>query len=206
MVSIVDHRALAQSRLATQFREASNLINYIRSLLREADDLETVFQDLLNDRYLDTAEGVQLDILGEIIGLSRTEVLSTGDDFFGFFGAISAGTFDSTSSEVSSALFLSISDEEYPQAIVTDTQYRRLLRAAIIKNNMTPTVNNVISAVMIGFDSTPVVIAESKADFTVTFDRVLTDDEKLYVITSKLTPRPAGVSAKHADSNGIFTI
>lgn len=206
MVDIVNHRDLAQSRLATQFREATNLINYIRSLLREADNLETVFQDLMNDRSLDTAEGAQLDILGEIVGLARKEIRSTGDGFFGFEGSIGSGTFDSISTEVSAAIFLSISNDQFPPAIVTDTQYRGLLKATIIKNHNVPTINTIILAIQQGFDLTPITITEGEAEFTVTFNRVLDADEQLFILTSNLIPTPAGVRVKHADSNGVFVL
>lgn len=47
MIDIINHRDLAESRLATQFKESPNLIAYIRALIRENDELESVFQDLL---------------------------------------------------------------------------------------------------------------------------------------------------------------
>ena len=84
MTDPIDHRALAESRLANQFKESPNLIAYIKALLRENDELETVFQDLLNDRYIDTAVGVNLDIVGEIVGQARDFTQTVNGLFFGF--------------------------------------------------------------------------------------------------------------------------
>ncbi len=67
----IDHKALAVSRVATQYRDSVNLIGYIKSLLYEADTLEQVFNELLEKRWIDTADGVNLDILGSIVGQSR---------------------------------------------------------------------------------------------------------------------------------------
>ena len=50
-MSSIDHNSLAISRLATQFKESTNLINYIRALLVEANNLEEVFCDNQLDQY-----------------------------------------------------------------------------------------------------------------------------------------------------------
>lgn len=68
----LDHTALVDDRIVTQFKQSPKLIAYIKSLLSEANTLEAVFQQLLNDRWVDTAVGVNLDILGAIVGVSRT--------------------------------------------------------------------------------------------------------------------------------------
>lgn len=206
MTSQIDHQSLAVSRLATQFREATNLINYVRSQLKEANDLEQVFQDLLNKRWLDTAEGVQLDILGELVGLKRNTVADSAFPFFGFKGVIRAGTFDSTSGEVTAENFRSRSDVQYTFALINDATYVKLLKATIIKNHTDSTIEDVINAVQTGFDNTSLTITESDAEFTITWDRVLTDSEKLFIATSRLVPKPAGVRVKHADDNGVFII
>ena len=76
MITQIDHEVLGVSRLATQFRESPNLIAYILNLLLEANTLEQLFIDIANNRYLDTATGIQLDILGIIVGQPR-EVIDT---------------------------------------------------------------------------------------------------------------------------------
>lgn len=78
MSTPINHETLAISRLATQFRESTNFINYIKALLTEADTLEQVIRDVIDKRWIDTAEGVQLDILGTIVQQSRIVDLETG--------------------------------------------------------------------------------------------------------------------------------
>lgn len=70
-VTPIDHKTLAKSRLLTQYRESTNIINYQQGLLVEAANLEQVFQDLINKRSINTAVGDQLDDVGEIVGQSR---------------------------------------------------------------------------------------------------------------------------------------
>jgi len=75
MMNQIDHEILGESRLATQFRESTNLIAYILNLLLEANTLEQLFFDINTGRYLDSAVGTQLDILGSIVGQPR-EIIS----------------------------------------------------------------------------------------------------------------------------------
>ena len=79
-VTPIDHRALALSRLITQYRESPNLRNYIYGLLVEAENLEQVFQDLINLRSISYAIGTNLDNIGTIVGQSRQVGDQTLDD------------------------------------------------------------------------------------------------------------------------------
>ena len=54
-----------------QFRESRNISNLTRSLLNNVPTLSQDYKDLMNDRWVDSAIGVQLDRMGEIIGLPR---------------------------------------------------------------------------------------------------------------------------------------
>jgi len=60
-----------EQRLIEQFEEKPNLLGLLCSLVTPMQELEFVYQDLWNKRWLDTAEGEQLDGLGEIVGVSR---------------------------------------------------------------------------------------------------------------------------------------
>lgn len=68
MTTIVD-RAL--ELIIEQFKEKDNLINFLSSILKPAVSLEGDISDLLTKRWIDTAEGIQLDRLGEIVGEDR---------------------------------------------------------------------------------------------------------------------------------------
>lgn len=59
------------SRLAYQFKTSEKLIDFLEAFLSEFDELAVSAEDLLTLRYLDTAEGVQLDGIGEIVGIER---------------------------------------------------------------------------------------------------------------------------------------
>ena len=205
MVDIVNHRDLAESRLATQFKESTNLIDYIRAGLKEADDLETVFQDLLTKRYLDLAEGIQLDIIGDIVGQPRGFILTVVETFFGFLGAIGSDTFGTIGDAGQGSNFMSISDEEFPEIVTDDTTYKVLIRAKISKNISRSTINETIDIVLQGISSsTIVIVSESQAEFKLTFPVLLSDEDKLLLARTNYVPKPAGVSFTLADNEGNF--
>jgi hypothetical protein len=68
MTNIVD---LALEKIIEQFKEKDNLINFLSAILKPASDLEVDLNNLLTKRWIDTAEGVQLDGLGDIVGEPR---------------------------------------------------------------------------------------------------------------------------------------
>lgn len=107
MVKKIDHKQLAISRLASQFKESPQLISYIKCLLIEANTLESVFSDLITKRWIDTATGQNLDVLGTIVGQKRNiyykgGVIELDDNEYRLFirNKIVANTTSSTPEEI----------------------------------------------------------------------------------------------------------
>src|SRR5690606_7213019 len=63
--------AAALSRLVTQFRDKPRIEALLKAIAAQVQQLEDVATDLLEKRWLDSAEGAQLDGLGRILGLDR---------------------------------------------------------------------------------------------------------------------------------------
>jgi len=57
--------------LVQQFKEKANIEKFLTCFLEEAQELEDVLKQLYTLRWLDTAVGVQLDGLGQILALER---------------------------------------------------------------------------------------------------------------------------------------
>lgn len=72
----IDYLAEARSRVTEQFKTDGHPIfdKFLQILLNEKLTLQEVFRQLMQERSLDTAIGVQLDQLGDIVGQSRTLV------------------------------------------------------------------------------------------------------------------------------------
>jgi len=64
------------SRLAYQFKNSFKFQEFLEAFLQQLEDLKTSDLQLLNERYLNTAIGVQLDGVGEIVGSERADGLS----------------------------------------------------------------------------------------------------------------------------------
>jgi len=71
-------------RLAYQFKTSAKFREFITAFLKGLEDLETTGEQLLTERYLETAIGVQLDGIGEIVGLRRPSKSINLAGLFGF--------------------------------------------------------------------------------------------------------------------------
>lgn len=67
----LDYCGQAIGRLIEQYEDKEDLKKYLCILTQPFQELELVFGDLLQFRSIDTAAGVQLDLLGDIVGADR---------------------------------------------------------------------------------------------------------------------------------------
>ena len=71
-----DHVALGLARLPYQFRDSSVLITYLELLLESLQSREDVIVEIIRQKGIEAAIGVQLDIVGEHAGIPRPIGLS----------------------------------------------------------------------------------------------------------------------------------
>ncbi len=67
----LDMLAYAKRLIPMQFRNRTNWTKLLIVITKPFQEIEDAFQDLLTLRYLSSAQGAQLDILGELVGLKR---------------------------------------------------------------------------------------------------------------------------------------
>ncbi len=195
----INHIELAESRLATQFRESTNLINYIKALLTEADTLEQVFQDILNKRWIDTAEGINLDIIGSIVGQSRTLFDAVIVYYFGLATAPGAKSFGTLSDVGIGGRFRAIGEPTTGNRVLTDDEYRLFIRARIIKNSIIPTLQSMVDFLKFLFEVSQVIIIDSDMFYTVSIGRILTANEKTFLTNTDLVPKVAAVGVSYLE-------
>jgi hypothetical protein len=65
------HASEALANLAAQFKGKPKLASLINTLSRQIQELEDVFYQLVTERWIDYAEGAQLDGFGSIVGEAR---------------------------------------------------------------------------------------------------------------------------------------
>jgi hypothetical protein len=68
---ITDHEARAEATMLSQWQDKPKIMALVRILTSRVQELDDTAWDLYTKRGVDTAEGAQLDILGEIVGQLR---------------------------------------------------------------------------------------------------------------------------------------
>jgi len=72
----------AYERLLSQFRDRPKWISYLSVLFARMQDSDNMIYALATERHIDTAQGVWLDQVGEIIGFVRPEAYVEDDYIF----------------------------------------------------------------------------------------------------------------------------
>ena len=136
------------SRLAYQFEDSTKFQAFIESFLQQLEDLDISGLQLLNERYLNTAVGVQLDGVGEIVGLERPKKEVDVAGLFGFIDdPTSLGFGTSLDTDIGGNFWDGIS--EY--VLIGDDLYRALIRAKIIENQTAMIVDDTLRLISFTF-------------------------------------------------------
>lgn len=156
---VVDYQAEALDRVTEQFLEADVFKRYLLTIIDGYADIQQCLKDLMELRSIDTAEGAQLDIIGNIVGQDRSLPGADLRDFFGFLGALGANSFGELGSS-EGGIFYSLGDDLGEDVRLTDNQYRTLIKAKIFKNSFRSTPEELITALNQIFSTTGTEIVE----------------------------------------------
>lgn len=196
-----DYLREAQGRVTEQFRESDIFKRYLETLVDGYDDILKCLEDLVSLRSLSTAEGVQLDMIGEIVGQPRVLVEVDLYQYFGFQGALNAESLGDLNSPLG-GVFYNLGDILGGNRSLTDEQYRMFIRAKIFKNSFTATPEEFITAVNQIFQTESTFISLDEGGHAVVyFGRELSSFERVlinYVFTGgdypvRLIPKTVGV-------------
>jgi len=161
-------------RLAYQFIDSIKFNAFLTAFLDEFTELDISGLQLLDERYLDTAVGVQLDGIGSIVGIGRPTVFSDVADCFGFLGDSTSKGFTDPATPSLGGRFLSKGENE---TLATDTFYRLMIRAKIIENITTMTVEDTLTLISFIFTATVRYILRDNLDPVYVIGRLLTQYE-----------------------------
>lgn len=194
MSTIIDHTTLAVTRLVTQFKESTNLINYIKTLLVEANTLEEVYRSLLEDRWLDVATGVNLDILGSIVGQPREFIDAEIFDYFGFADNSQAQSFGTVLDVGVGGRFVRVGEITTGIRRLEDEEYRAFIRSRISRNSTSSTPEDIIAQLQFILNTPLILLVEGQARYEISIGRKLTLNEKSILAETNIVPKTAGVS------------
>jgi hypothetical protein len=188
------------ARLLMQFSHSPNLHGLLDALGVELDLLSQVFSDLQNKRWIDTAEGVQLDGCGIIVDQSRRISKAITIPFFGFAGQIVATGFNQGRIRKDRESYLS-------SAVLADEEYRKVLWQKIAKNTTDGTVENTIQNLYKLYGAKIVVTEIGNAKIMIAIGKTLTDAEIILTNALNLLIRAGGVDVafkSHFPEGGTF--
>lgn len=203
----INYLDIARTRTTEQFKleNAPVFDRYLQLLTVEMQTLQKTFQDLMQLRSLDTATGEQLDVIGRIVGQDRVLLSADLYEFFGFQGALKAGSYGNVTDPTIGAKWWSLGKPLGGNVQLDDDTYRTFIRAKILKNTTASTSEDFIKAINLIFGTESTLAIEDTstepATVMVLFNRHLSDFEKalLYYVDdsggypSRLIPKTVGV-------------
>lgn len=145
--NLVDYLAEARDRVTSQFFEKPVFDAFLRTLIAERVDVQEQIRKLMQERSIDTAVGFQLDIIGNIIGQSRFVPDINPIPFFAFDGYVGGGGFNVNPLDPTALKFKSVGQSALSNEPLQDEDYRRAIRARIIKNSSKGTIEDVLEAI-----------------------------------------------------------
>jgi len=134
-----DHAEIAWDHFLAQHVGKINTENFVKAFYPPLNELDSALNDLYTKRWLYSAEGVQLDGIGSIVGIPRSVANAIYIPFFGFATQIAGRTFG--------VARMRRKREPYAQSIILgDTEYRVLISMKISLNNGHGTAEELIHA------------------------------------------------------------
>lgn len=214
-LEVVDYFQQKVDRITFAWEDSEVFKKFLHLNSEHAMTLQNMFVDLFEKRWIDTAEGKQLDIIGKIVGQQRLLLNADLLQFFGFFGDVQAGSFGSASDPSLGYPFYSLGAKKTGNILLNDEQYRLFIKARIIKNTSRATPEDLIHFANFVFSTKGSTIYDEKeASFMLLIGKQLTreeigllkyrDDELGY--ESRLIPKPIGVNVHFGsyDYNSFF--
>lgn len=178
----IDYLPQGRGRVTQQFKDKPVFDAYLKLALDALNEIQNVYKDIMQLRSIDTATGVQLDQIGNIVGQSRTLVNYNAFPYFGFDGAASAETFGTISDSTVGGVFRSVNQSEGSSSSVGDETYRFLIKARIIANTTRATPEAIIAGLnFITSNTTTALVEQGNAHITVEVQNTLTDFQKYFL-------------------------
>lgn len=197
-------KELISSRLVGQYKNSVNFIKFLDALSSEFNTLHVETRKVIDERYFENAEGVNLDVLGEIVGIKREVASFVKTNYFGFLQDTTSKGYDSLNATVEAGRYRSASEGALDTRTLVDSEYKTYMNAKILKNSSSITPNQVMEITKIIIDemypseNIGVSITElGNAVFDIVIKYLINEDEKAFISSLDLIPRPSGVRVNY---------
>jgi hypothetical protein len=194
----------ARTKVTDQFKGKPVFDKYLQLMNLGKEEIQTVLKDVMQLRSIDTAVGVQLDVIGEIVGRPRGLVTSTVFEYFGFQGHPQAGTYGSLTDPTVGRPWYSLNAPLGLSRAPSDEEYRLILKAKIIKNRTLARPEDVIEAYKFLFGASRITITEEgTASVRIGIGKILSQVERGLLFdlggAGTLLPKTIGVEYTYTE-------
>ncbi|MGE4336207.1 MAG: DUF2612 domain-containing protein [Pigmentiphaga sp.] len=191
----MDHASKALSRVCWQYRNAPKMRDWLQILPKIGQEaIEKPLGQIINLLDIDSASGELLNIIGRIAGIERPRIRSDALQVFAYNGTIGAQSYGAAPYREPGT--------ELPTILLPDYLYRVLIKAKIMCNNGSATLDDVKRAIdfIFGVDST-VIDGQNMAMSTVWLEGDIAANLLVLVEEFDILPRPQGVKIRKIAKN-----
>jgi len=205
-IEIKDYVDIARGRYTEQFKNKPNFDSLVYTWLQQSEELQQVVSGISDIKFIERAEGQQLDNIGEIVGQSRLLIDANLIDFFGFEGISIARSYGDLDDRTKGGRWKSLGEKATGNITLSDDEYRLFLKSKIIRNSTTATTEDVIASAKFLFqaDKVHLIEGEKPACYSIAIGKRLTQQEKSllkysYVdgVDRAFLVKPAGVCVQN---------
>ena len=187
-----DYKTIARSRLTDRHRSDEPFLAILDTLIELKEERQREYLSLA-DTFLDIdkSTGKNLDVIGKLIGEERTLVNFIDRSYFGFLGARLSEAYDV-------GYWYSLYRNKYGTLrTLTDEEYRRVLKARVIKNSSNSNRNSMLEVLNTLIGNTNSIVTETTNNGVITVEVLDRDGLVSYYLSKykndrNLIPVPMG--------------
>lgn len=173
--------------IENQLRESPNYIEVIRLLAEDFDEVSDIYDYIAKNINVLNARGVWLDLIGDIVGVSRVFEKEIQPVFFGFDDQPNTTGFGQ-------ARFRTPDDKTTASSVLNDDDYRVVIIGKIARNYGDVSEVGVATSVLNMTQADNVLVYQSgPATFSVYVIGLISDNIKSIINGTDIIPRAAGV-------------
>jgi len=188
----------AKERVLVQFSSSSRFLLLLEAMYNRLEDTQALIEYLRDNLSVDTAEGVWLDILGDIVGVERPYLgINPANTFtFKWSGQVddpSKGFYSAGPPETGGYLETTEGalNPDDPTAKETDENYRKLIKAKAIATGEIGTFADIYTYLKDGFGVRSVLSSDTVGEIKIELLDFLSMGERAHI--KQYGPRLAGV-------------
>lgn len=201
----------ADKLILSQYNLSPNLHKYIECFTIVFNDVLQACVQVATERFLDYAVGAQLDVIGVIVGQSRTLSSSKPLGYFGYYENAQAAdpSVGTDADPTIGGILKGDLDKDSADFVLTDPTYYNTIKAKILKNSSNCSVEDVIAYVNLILDKkTDLEIIESGTTNAahLRFHEKLSATSKAILASLIKQMKVGGVRYTMEDNGGIIDI